>query len=118
MGRRWAEGGLVACLLVAVVFVLRHDMRVTVTYRPVLVVGVQVVARSGTFDRLVIVDLGDTKRGIWTSDPYIATPVGGRVCLEENRLLLRRWTRYALQMPQYCPFLRRGSDRTVGLTAP
>ncbi len=100
--RHWLAEMLVAMVLVAGVGLLRFDQVVSVSYRRVPVIAVSQIAGQDMAARAVLVDLGERTRLLRTSDWMIRTAPGAQVCIAEHRLLLRRYTRYALVLPGYC----------------
>ena len=115
MRRNWEGSGLVAFFLVGAAGLVLGDMVTSVNYRPVEVLSVQLVEHRGNFIRLVAVEAGGGRRLLHVTDPFIPTVPGGRACLAERRFLLRQWTRYALQLPQFCPGLATGAQPAPGL---
>ena len=90
----------------AVLALIRFDIRIGVTYQVAKVAQVQPIAGQSAFNRLVLIEIDGKPRLLRVDDWHIATRPGHMVCVEKNRFLLRRWTRYALQLPVYCPMLR------------
>ena len=108
---------MVAFLLVGAVGLVLRDVITSVTYRPVWVQSVQLAEHRGRFIRLVSVETGGRDRALYVTDPFILIVPGGRVCLAERRFLLRQWTRYAVQLPQFCPGLAPAAAPEPGLCA-
>lgn len=113
--RNRARSGLLAFVLVGAVGLVLQDVMTAARYHPVRVQSVQLVEYRGRFIRLVGVEAGGRDRLLPLADPYIQTAPGGRVCLAEKRFLLRQWTRYAVQPPQFCPGLATGATPEPGL---
>jgi hypothetical protein len=102
----WRQGAVVMTIAFIGIALFRFDLVMSVSYRPVRVVHVQVVQGGQAPLRLVTVEMGNGRRNLLTGDPFIATPAGALVCLGETRMLLRSWTRYSLQHSAYCPGIR------------
>lgn len=102
----------------AVLALIRFDIRIGVTYQVAKVAQVQPIAGQSAFNRLVLIEIDGKPRLLRVDDWHIATRPGHMVCVEKNRFLLRRWTRYALQLPVYCPMLRHIKPNGLSSPAP
>lgn len=94
--------GPVAVLAFLVLALIRFDLVTDVTYQRGIAVAVVPVTGKSLVDRLVIVQLGEWQRGLYTSDPYLHVDVGGPVCVSKRRMLLRRWQRHAVVLQGFC----------------
>jgi hypothetical protein len=104
----------------AVLALIRFDVRIGVTYQVATVAQVQPIGGKSAFNRVVLIEIDGKPRLLRMADWHIATKPGQLVCVEKNRFLLRRWTRYALQLPVYCPMLRhiKPNGQPNGLSSP
>lgn len=102
----------------AVLALIRFDVRIGVTYQVAKVAQVQPIAGQSAFNRLVQIEIDGKARLLRVDDWHIVTKPGHLVCVEKNRFLLRRWTRYALQLPVYCPILRHIKPNGLSSPAP
>ena len=105
-------------ILIAVVGLVRFDVRVAFTYHAGRVLQVSAAAGKDMTDRVVLVLVDGQPRIIRTSDRHIVTLPGQQVCVQKTRFLLRRWTSYGLQLPFYCPHLRNGFSNGLSSPAP
>ena len=112
----WLIEAVVVTLVVGGVGLVRWDQVTAVSYRRVPVVSVQQVPGSDMATRAVIVDLGERRRYVRTSNWMIRTVPGEQVCIAERSLLLRRYTRVSLALPGYCGPLPRAAQVT-GISA-
>lgn len=111
---RWFSAFVVCAALV--VGLLRFDVRIEFNYEGARLLQVETVAGKDMNQRAVLVEIDGRPRIIRTSDWHIATRPGQLVCVEKTRFLLRRWVRYSLQLPFYCPMLR--ASKPNGLSSP
>ena len=81
---------------------IRFDLSLQVSYRQVPVVAVEQVAGRDQSNRRAVVDLGGARRAVWLADPYLWVSPGDIACLEERRMLVRRWVYRRLVLPGYC----------------
>lgn len=107
--------GLVVCA-VAVIGVLRFDVKIGVSYEVAKVLQSRPLTGKASFNRVVLIEIDGKPRIVLVDDWHNRTEPGRPVCVSKNRFLLRRWTRYGLEVPFYCPQLRIG--RSNGLSSP
>lgn len=105
-------------ILIAVVGLIRFDVRVAFTYQAGRVLQVITVPGQDMTNRVVLVEVDGQPRIIRTSDWHIVTMPGQRVCVQKTRFLLRRWTSYGLELPFYCPHMRNGFSNGLSSPAP
>ena len=88
-------------MFLAIVLVL-YGVTFEVKYKSYPVLSVREVTGRDPIHRLVVVQLEDRQRAIRTSDPYLTVRTGDMVCVAQRKVLLRRWARYYLEVPNFC----------------
>jgi hypothetical protein len=102
----WKWGSITVATAFVGLATLRFDVIVEVRYVPAKVVSVQYIPQLGLHYRAVLIDLGTEKRVVRTGSFHPVTNIGAKVCVGERSYLLRKFKRFSLALPAFCPGMK------------